>query len=123
MPNVADYVILNDNPKTLQIGGDIDETYTFSLPSNLINSAGATNRAFITVQLEVEVPNALKWKMEINGTEILNLTHNLDRFGTLQEVFGAQFLKTGSNSAKVQVVSGQGRLELADIVLHFQVEV
>ena len=35
MATIADYAVLSDGTVTLKIGGDIDHTFSFSLPANL----------------------------------------------------------------------------------------
>jgi len=119
MATVGDYAVLADTKVTLQIGGDIDHTYPFSLPSNLNRDFSAV----MTLQMEAEKPSGLKWQMDVNGTVILTLTHNTDRFCAIQEVFGAGILQPGNNNATVKVLSGIGRLEVSDLVVHFQVNV
>jgi hypothetical protein len=119
MPTVSDYVVLADSQTTLQVGGDIDQNYSFSVPGNL----NPANLAVATWQLEVENPSDLNWEMRINNTLITNFTHSRDRFGAVQEVFAGSVLRTGSNQAAVRVLGGGGRIKLSDLVIHFQVNV
>jgi hypothetical protein len=116
---VGDYAVLADGKVTLKIGGDIDHTYPFTLPSNL----NRDQKAVMTLQMEAEKPSSLKWQMDVNGTVIMTFTHSIDRFCSIQEVFGAGILKAGANNATVKVLSGGGNLEVSDIVLHFQANV
>jgi hypothetical protein len=116
---IADYAVLSDNTVTLQIGSDIDHTFPFTLPSNL--NPGA--KAVMTLRMEADDPSSLKWQMDVNGTVIMTFTHSIDRFCSIQEVFGSSILKTGSNNATVKVLSGSGDLKVSDIVLHFQANI
>jgi hypothetical protein len=120
MPTVSDYVVVADGTTTLQIGGDVDQTFTFSVPANV----NLGQRAVATCMIEVEgPPQGLAWNLRINGTQIIGFTHNQDRFSVIQEVFQGSILQAGPNNAIVTVTAGTGRLEISDIVIHFQVEV
>jgi hypothetical protein len=68
-------------------------------------------------------PNNLKWKFDVNGTEVANFTHGSDRFCSLHEVVSGNILKVGSNTATVKVLSGSGQIKVSDVVLHFQATV
>lgn len=117
MPNVADYVVLADGKSSLQIGGDIDQSYSFNLPSTAIR----TGSAILTLRMEAEAsPSNLNWEFKINGTQVMSFTHGKDRFCAIQEVFGAGILKSGANTAEARVNSGSGRIEVSDIVVWFQ---
>ena len=119
MATVGDYAVLADGTVTLEIGGDIDRTYPFSLPSNLNRDLSAV----MTLRMEAEKPSSLKWQMDVNGTVIMTFTHSTDRFCSIQEVFGASILQPGNNNATVKVLSGSGNLDVSDIVVHFQANV
>lgn len=119
MPTVSDYVVLADAVTTLRIGGDIDQTYQFSIPSNL----NTGRQAIAAWQLEVEDPNDLLWRMTVNGTEIIRFTHGINRFGAVQEVFGGTVLRVGANQAQVTVLSGQGQIKISDVVIHYKADV
>ena len=119
MPNVADYVVLKDGATSLQIGGDIDETFNFSIPS----TASLASSCILSFQLDTGTggqPSALKWRFDINGTNVGGWTHNARDFCAVQEVFGGSVLQTGTNSATVKVESGQGKLLVSDIIVWFQ---
>lgn len=120
MATVSDYAVVSDGTTTLQIGGDVDQTFTFSVPANV----NLGQRAVATWRLEAEgPPQNLAWNLRINGTEVVGFTHGQDRFAALQEVFQGSILRAGSNDATVTVTAGTGRIEISDIVIHFQVEV
>lgn len=120
MPTVSDYVVVADSTSTLEIGGDIDASYTFSVPSNI----DTTKSAIATWRLEAEnSPDNLAWNLAVNGTQVVSFTHGADRFAGLQEVFSGSVLQSGSNSATVTVTGGDGRIRFSDFVVHFQVTV
>ena len=120
MPTVSDYAVVADGTTTLQTGADIDQTYTFSVPSNVNRG----QRAVATWRLEVEgPPRSLAWNLSINGTQLVGFTHSSDRFAALQEVFEGSTLQAGNNNATVAITGGTGRIEFSDFVVHFQVDV
>lgn len=120
MATVSDYVAVADSTTTLEIGADIDETYTFSIPSNL----NTGQRAVATWRLEAEgPPRSLAWNLDINGTQVVSFTHGTDRFAALQEIFQGSVLQAGTNNATVTVTGGTGRIRFSDFVIHFQVDV
>lgn len=119
MPTISDYVVLADGQTALKIGGDIDQTFNFTVPSNV----NRNQQAVLTLQMEAENPSALKWKMDINGTDVMSFTHGQDRFCAIQEVFGGIHLNSGANTATVRVISGGGTLKVSDIVVHFQANI
>ncbi len=119
MPAVADYAILLDNQVALGVGGDVDHDVTFFLPG----SAALDGRAVLTLQMEAEDPDNLRWDFRINGTQVAGFTHNTDRFCAIQEVVEADVLRSGGNSpneARIRVEGGQGTLKVSDVVLYFQ---
>ena len=120
MPTVSDYVVLSDSQVSLKIGGDIDHTFPFSIPSNINKNV----QAILTMQFQADGnPNNLQWKASINGTQVISATHNSFNFCAIQEVFGAGILNVGANSAVVVVTGGTGNVKVADMVLHFQATV
>ena len=119
MPNVADYSIVSDGNVDLKIGGDIDRTFDFNIPTTAV----LNQSAILSFQLDTGTggtPSGLKWRADINGTKIGGWTHNARDFCAVQEVFGGSVLKKGSNSATVTVESGTGTLRVSDIVVWFQ---
>ena len=120
MATIGDYAVLSDGTVTLRIGGDIDNTFSFSLPTNL----SVASSSVLSWRFEAENnPDNLKWKFDINGTDVVSFTHNSDRFCSLHEVVGGNILKQGSNTATVRVLSGQGQIKVSDVVLQFQATV
>jgi hypothetical protein len=116
---VSDYVVVADGTTTLQTGGNIEQRYTFEVPSTL----RPAENAIATWRLEAEDPQGLAWNLKINGTQVVAFTHNSDRFAALQEVIGASILKVGTNNATVQVTGGNGRIDFSDFVIHFRARV
>lgn len=125
MPTVGDYSVVRDVPKAFgQPGGDPDESYTFDVPPNLNRS----RRAVATWRFgTITQPDAMEWRVSINGTPITTLVFGDLRFGevyaTLQEVFDGALLHPGTNTARIEILSGSGSFDVSDFVVHFQVDV
>jgi hypothetical protein len=120
MQTIGDYVMLQDQPVSLKIGGDIDHTFPFTIPNNINKS----QYAILTLQLQADGnPHNLQWKIDINGEQVQSLTHDTFTFTAIQEVFRSEILNSGSNNATVTVLGGTGNLKVSDIVIHFQANV
>ena len=122
METVSDYAVVSDGVTVLEIGGDIDQIFTFAVPGNV----NLGERAMATLMLAaVRSPQDLSWELQINDRQVITRTHNEERFdAALQEVFQSRsILRVGSNTATVRVTGGTGRIRVSDIVIHFQVDV
>jgi hypothetical protein len=123
MATVSDYVIVTDNRTRLPgTDGDKDQTFAFSIPSNI----NRDERAVATWVLEVEAsPQNLAWNLTINDKQLVAFTHSNDRFAALQEVFDGEILQPGTfnNIAKVTITGGTGQIRFSDFVVHFRVDV
>ena len=120
MANASDYVVVQDSTTTLQIGGDIDETFPFTIPSNIDRN----ERAVVTWRFEAEGgPTNLAWNMALNGNNVVSFTHSSDRFAALQEVISGSSLNAGANDLTLQVTGGTGRIDVSDVVVHYRVNV
>lgn len=120
MPTVGDYVAFGDGVVTLKIGGDLDHTYTFSIPGNV----NRDQVAILTWKFEADAnPDNLAWNWKLNGAQVANFTHGTDRFCSLQEIVAGTSLVAGSNNLTATVTAGRGQIKLSDIAVHFQVNV
>ncbi len=106
----------------LQIGtAKTQETYEFTLPNNLdLNSD-----AVLTMVIDVNSPNGLRWNASFNGrtNTLFEFTHNDDRFCSIHEALSGSNLQVGANTVTVSVVDGTGQLRVRDLVLHHRVNV
>lgn len=119
MAIVSDYVVTGGTA-TLEIGGDIDETFTFSIPANV----NLNRNAVATWRFNAEnSPNNLAWNLKINGTQIISFTHDQDQFCALQEPFAGSLLQVGDNDATMRVTGGTGRIKVEAIIIHYKVDV
>ena len=120
MATVSDYVAFGDGQVTLKIGGDIDQTYNFTVPNNI----NREQPALLTWQFEADgSPNNLKWNWRLNGSQVASFTHGIDRFCALQEIVSGTNLNAGNNTLTATVTGGSGQIKLSDIAVHFQVNV
>jgi len=120
MATVGDYVAFGDGLVTLKIGGDLDHTYTFSIPSNV----NRNQLAILTWRFEADGdPDDLAWNWKLNATQVANFTHGTDRFCSLQEVVAGATLVAGNNTLTATVTGGRGQIKLSDIAVHFQINV
>jgi len=124
MPTVSDYIIVTDEETRLQSGGTRDRTFTFSVPPNVDTS----QRAVAIWQFEAEglqqeaPPQNLTWNLHVNGKQLVEFTHHLNRFNALQEVLPGSVLHAGgSNHATVRIIGGQGVIKFSAFVIHIQV--
>ncbi len=122
MATVSDYAIATDEGATLQPGVEpTSRAFPFTVPDN----ANLGQQAVATCMIVADgSPRGLTWNLKVNGTELRSFTHNQDQVSVIQEVFQGSVLRVGpNNNATVTVTGGSGRLEISDIVIHFQVEV
>ena len=120
MPTVADFVVVQDSQTTLEIGGDIDRSISFDVPDNLV----VDRRALLMWRPEVEDPEALSWKIAINGTQFFDFTHGTHQIGGWDEVIDGDVLHSGpNNDFTATVLSGSGQIKFSDVVVHCQVQV
>lgn len=120
MPRIADYTIIKDERFTIQTGGDIDQTFNFSLESG----AHLGSRSILAFVLFVSGnAKSLKFEVLVNGSVQLSYTYSGFRSNTLHEVIAADLLKQGTNSIEFRIVGGTGKLEFGDVVLWWQRDV
>lgn len=112
MPRVADYSIIRDSPFTLEVGGDIDRQFSFSLP-NEAHLGSRSILAFRTLNNQ-----RVSFRVEINGSNQLTFTFGTSEVKTFHEVISANLLQHGTNTINFVVTSGE--MTFADIVLWWQ---
>jgi hypothetical protein len=116
MPAVADYVVVADNKFSLSIGGDIDRDFAFSLP----NTTQVSGSGILQLMQDAVDPDGLRFRVEINGTEILTWTTSTALSRGIHETFGGNILQIGANTMRFVVESGDGTLECSDVVVWYQ---
>ncbi len=120
MTRFASFDVISDNPVSLKIGGDIDHTF----PIELGSGPDVGVQSVLSYKIGAIAPNDLKFRLNIrNGggvtTEIAapKLGSNVTR--VFQEVVNKNVLTQSGNKLDVKVLSGQGTLEISDIVLWY----
>ena len=74
-------------------------------------------------RVEVEEADDLRYKLTVNGQDVLTLTHNEERFGTIHEVINANVLRFGDNQFVALADDGEGIMKISDVVIYFQATV
>jgi hypothetical protein len=105
MARIADYSIISDSKVSLKIGGDIDHTFSFSLPDDA--HLGSQSILAFVAFISSDAKN-LKFTIRVNSSEQVNHTFTGSRVNTIHEVITSNLLKHGSNTVIVNVESGQG---------------
>jgi hypothetical protein len=116
MTKVADYAILSDGKLEMRIGGDIDKSFSFSLP----NSADLNSRGILMFMLDTVNPDNLKFHIDINGKRVFDGRYNSDVFHSVHEVVQTGVLKAGSNTCTIVLDSGAGKLQVGDVCVMYQ---
>ena len=119
MARIADYSIISDGKVKMKIGGDIDKSFNFNLPSNYHRGS----RGVLAFMLDTVNPSNLKFKVEINGSRVFNARYNSDVFHTVHEVVPGSLMQAGGNNIEFTVTGGGGELQMGDAVLWFQANV
>lgn len=117
MATLSDYVVIIDGTATMVRGGTNYYRQTFNVPNNLNQSA----KAIFMYRVEADNANDLKYTMDLNGQDVLTLTHSTNRFGTIHEVISGTAIRTGENKFQVVATGGTGTLKVSDVVVFFQV--
>jgi hypothetical protein len=68
MQSIADYTIISASPFTLQVGGDIDRDFTFSIPSTV----SLTSSAILGFMVTTNGADNLKVHVSINGVQVFS---------------------------------------------------
>jgi hypothetical protein len=117
----ADYVAahnLKDSQIPLLVGGHNPQQYDLDLP------AGATDdRAILAWTMQAVDPDDLKLSITMNGHPINTYTVGSDVLRTIHEVVEKGVLNVSPgqhNKAEFKLLSGDGTMKIADVVLWFQ---
>ena len=119
MPTIGDFKVVMDKAATLERGGTNFVRVDFNLPTNTATS----QRAVLMYRVEVEEADDLKYELNLNKENILTLTHDERRFGTIHEVIAANVLHNGENQFMAVATKGEGKLKISDVVILFQANV
>jgi hypothetical protein len=119
MPRAADYDIISDDKVSLRIGGDIDREFPIGMDAPNVGS-----RSILSYMVDTVGADDLKFRVNlINGsnvtTEVGTYTTSSGVARTFQEVINANVLTASGNKLIVRVLSGDGTLQISDIVLWY----
>lgn len=123
MARAADYDIVSDGKVELKIGGDIDHDFPIGM-----SSPNVGQRSILSFMVDTVGGDDLKFRLNvINGsnvnTEVGTYTTSSAVARTFQEVMNANTLTANGNTLRVKVLSGDGTLQISDIVLWYLKEV
>lgn len=116
MPDVADYRVISDGGVTLQVGGDIDHTFTFDLGTAVRHNQHAILQFFYVSSSNA---NNLSFRFAINGTAVRTINVTGNHFATIHEV-QAGVTRNNQNELDIRIVGGTGSVTISDIVLFVQ---
>jgi hypothetical protein len=108
---VADYKTIARTSRTLSVGGDVDQTFRFSLPRAVASGLDAI-LTFSVLRCE-----GLRLRIALNGTEVYDRRHGSGDVRCVQAIVGP-VVRAFDNDITFTVVSGE--LILADVVIWFQ---
>jgi hypothetical protein len=114
MARSAAYVTLQDEPVTLQSGGDVSRTYTFDLPRVVEDKESVLS--FVADPFGDQTVS-LEW--DLNGINILTNGFTTAPARALQEIVAKNRLKETGNMLEVRITDtdGSASIKLDDIVL------
>lgn len=119
MPNIADFRVVTDATSSLVRGGTNFVRAKFNLPNTLVPDESGV----LFFRIEAEHPEGLKYEISINSKNVITLTHNQERFGSIHEVINANVLRIGENQFMAVATDGEGTLKISDVVVFFQTTV
>ena len=116
MANPAAYVALQDEPVTLQSGGDISHVFRFDAPD-----VDAGRESVLSFVADPFGDNTVSLEWDLNGTNILTESFNTAPARALQEIVGKDLLKKNGNKLKVRVTDtdDSGAIKIDDVVLMY----
>lgn len=121
--NVADYRVVRDNVFELTHSGDSVEAFDFNVPDDLPeNSAGCV----WWVDRQAGSSGHVDYVIKLNGDDIRPAEPAFYRasdsfFYSRHETFSAARLKAGEkNTLRIEVVGGNGTLEMADFIVAYK---
>ncbi|NEO78839.1 hypothetical protein [Moorena sp. SIO4G3] len=116
MAIISDYSIIRDSKFTLQVGADIDQDFSFSLPGD----AHLGSRSILAFMV-YPTSERVSFNISVNNSNQVSFTLGNSGLNTIHEVISANLLKHGNN--RIKFVVTQGRMTFADVVLWWQRDV
>ena len=115
---LADYIVVQDSSFSLRPGEE--KTFEFHIPSDRVNS-GTSKRPIVSFFADPS-SNAknLKCEYEINDQEVGHFRYSGGTARGHSEVIRHNDLDTGKNTIQFRVESGEGSVNISDIVIWHQ---
>jgi hypothetical protein len=119
MPVVADFKVISDGKVTLKWNSpNSAKTFNFSLPG-LAGSQAVLSFVCIAHGNTGNLGN-VAFEMFLNGTSQLSYGFAGFEILTLQEVISGSGLSSSSNELFIKMLSGDGQLDVSDVVLWYK---
>jgi|SRR5262245_9522240 len=116
MARVCDFEQFSDASIDLQIGGDIDHTFTSSIDTTPASGEGAVLKWMV----RREGSGSVTYEVRVNGALACTHTVTLADWSAVQEALGTDQIQSGNNSVEYRVTAGTGRLSVSDVVLFYR---
>lgn len=113
----AEYQIIRDTEFTL--GTDQDETFSFTLPQQLIRT-GARKPVLSFLVRPVGVIGDMRFKVDLNDDPEVDATMQGSHKRGFWEVINNNIAKVGTNTIHFRVLSGIGNVTFSDVVVWYQ---
>jgi hypothetical protein len=120
MPVVGDFKIINDGKITLKWNSpNSAEIFKFSLPGLLKGSPAVL--AFVCIAKgNTGALGNLAFEMSLNGSEELGYGFSAFEIMSLHEAISGSALNATSNQLSIKMLSGDGQLEIGDLILWYK---
>jgi hypothetical protein len=119
MPVVADYKVISDAKVKLKFTGSNAKKFNFSLPGLDKSSSAVLSFVCIATGNTGDLGN-LAFEMALNGQDVVAYGFRSFEVSTLHEVVRGSLLQASTNELFVKVISGDGPLEIGDVVLWYK---
>jgi hypothetical protein len=120
MSIAADFRVINARAHKLET--DKPLRYPFEVPGHVARG-GDQPQSVILVKYFLEGASALTWELYLNGTRLLANSGSGSHLLMTMEAFDATLLLPGENRVEIRWVHGLGTIRIADMVVHFHVNV
>ena len=109
---IADFEVIRDRSFALAVGGDIDRTFDFELPTDIL-----TNTAAVLSLVLNRISAATQLRIDINGTGVYDTRPGAGAVRCVQEAL-PPVLRAGANQIVFTVATGEA--VLSDVVLWYK---
>jgi hypothetical protein len=118
MPMVGDFRVINDLAHKVDVGETL--RFTFDVPGN-VSRGGGQPQIVMFVKYFLEGASALTWGLYLNGSRLMENSGSGSHLLMAMEAFDANLLLPGENLVEIKVTHGLGVIRIADMMVHFHV--